>query len=171
MVARETPSSRAICATVYGARWGRVWRYEGKRGIVWRIRYRDATGRRVLETLGKEPEWNRRCAERELRRRLVDVERDGYRKPERITFADFAERWWTEYVPGRGLKLTTLDSYRQTLERHLLPAFGHVQLADLATRPELVDRYASEKMRAGLAPKTVTNQLLVLQVMLKRAVR
>ena len=138
---------------------------------MWRIRYRDATGRRVLETLGTEPAWNRKRAEVELRKRLVDVEREGYRKPERLTFAAFAERWWSEYLPGRGLKLTTLDGYRQTLERHLLPAFGHLQLADLSARPELIDRYVSEKMRAGLAPKTVTNQLLVLQVMLKRAVR
>ena len=28
-------------------KWGRVWRYEGPRGVVWRIRYRDASGRRV----------------------------------------------------------------------------------------------------------------------------
>ena len=59
-------------------KWGRVWRYEGTRGVVWRIRYRDASGRRVLETLGKEPAWNRKRAEPELRRRLVDVEREGY---------------------------------------------------------------------------------------------
>ena len=77
-------------------KWGRVWRYEGPRGVVWRIRYRDASGRRVLETLGREPEWSRTRAERELRRRLVDVEREGYRKPEKVTFAAFAERWLEE---------------------------------------------------------------------------
>ena len=153
------------------ATWGRVWRYEGPRGVVWRIRYRDATGRRVLETLGKAPAWNRARAERELRRRLVDVEREGYQAPERLTFAVFAERWLSDYLPGRGLKLTTLDGYRQTLERHLLPAFGHYQLSELERRPELIDRYVSEKIGSGLAPKTVTNHLLVLQVMLKRAVR
>jgi len=59
-------------------KWGRVWRYEGPRGVVWRIRYKDASGKRVLETLGKEPPWNRKRSETELRRRLVDVERDGY---------------------------------------------------------------------------------------------
>ena len=84
--------------------WGRVWRYEGPRGVIWRIRYRDASGRRVLETLGSEPEWSRTRAEKELRRRLVDVERDGYRKPEKITFATFAERWLEEYLPSRNLK-------------------------------------------------------------------
>ena len=152
-------------------RWGRVWRYEGKRGVVWRIRYRDASGRRVMETLGKEPAWNRSRAERELRRRLVDVEREGYTAPEKLTFAAFAERWLSDYLPGRGLKLTTLDGYRQTLARHLLPAFGPLQFRELERRPELIDRYVTEKMRSGLAPKTVTNHLLVLQVMLKCAVR
>jgi integrase len=151
--------------------WGNVWRYEGPRGVVWRIRYRDASGRRVLETLGREPEWSRSRAEKELRRRLVDVEREGYRKPEKLTFAAFAERWLEEYLPGRGLKLTTTDGYRQTLRRHLLPHFGSTQLDQLEQRPELIDRYVTLKMQQGLAPKTVSNQLLVLQVMLKAAVR
>jgi integrase len=154
-----------------GGKWGNVWRYEGPRGVVWRVRYRDASGRRVLETLGREPEWSRTRAEKELRRRLVDVEREGYRKPEKITFAVFAERWLEEYLPGRGLKLTTTDGYRQTLRRHLLPYFGNLELAELEQRPELIDRYVTLKMQQGLAPKTVSNQLLVLQVMLKRAVR
>jgi integrase len=154
-----------------GGKWGDVWRYEGPRGVAWRIRYRDASGRRVLETLGREPEWSRSRAERELRRRLVDVEREGYRKPEKVTFAAFAERWLDEYLPGRGLKLTTTDGYRQTLRRHLLPYFGSLQLAELEHRPEMIDRYVTLKMQEGLAPKTVSNQLLVLQVMLKRAVR
>jgi integrase len=152
-------------------RWGRVWRYEGTRGVVWRIRYRDASGRRIMETLGKEPAWNRKRAEKELRRRLVDVEREGYVAPERVTLAQFCERWLTEYLPGRGLKLTTVEGYEQTIRKHLLPALGRHTLQDLQRRPELVDRYVTLKMRQGYAPKTVTNHLLVLQVILKRAVR
>src|SRR6266478_5298377 len=85
-------------------KWGRVWRYQGPRGVAWRIRYRDASGRRILETLGKEPAWDRKRAEKELRRRLVDVERDGYQKPEKLTLNQFALRWQNEYLPGRGLK-------------------------------------------------------------------
>src|SRR3954453_22013349 len=103
------------------SKWGAVWRYHGKRGTVWRIRYRDATGRRILETLGKEPTWTGALAEKELRRRLVDVERDGYRKPERITLNQFAQQWLDEYLPGRSLKLPTTDNYRQSLRNHLLP--------------------------------------------------
>jgi integrase len=153
------------------AKWGRVWRYQGPRGVVWRIRYRDATSKRILETLGKEPAWNRLKAEKELRRRLVDVERDGYQAPEKLTLHAFAERWQTEHLPARGLKQTTLDSYRQTLNRHLLPALGHHTLQHLEAHPELIDNYISKKIKAGLSPKTVTNHLLVLQVMLNRALR
>jgi integrase len=152
-------------------KWGRVWRYQGQRGIVWRIRYRDATGRRILETLGKEPTWNRKRAEQELRRRLVDVEREGYTAPERITLAEFCERWLADYLPGRGLKPTTIAGYTQMLDKHLLPALGHHTLQELERRPELVDRYVTQKIRQGYSPKTVTNQLLCLQVILKRAVR
>jgi integrase len=158
-------------STETNGKWGKVWRYQGKRGIVWRIRYTDAAGRRVLETLGREPDWSRRSAEAELRRRLVDVEREGYRKPEKLTFAVFAERWLEEYLPGRGLKLTTEEGYRQTLHKHLLPFFGAFELRELEQQPEHVDRYVSLKIRQGYAPKTVVNHLLCLQVMLKRALR
>jgi integrase len=153
------------------AKWGRVWRYDGKRGTTWRIRYRDAAGRRVLETLGKEPTWNRKRAEQELRRRLVDIERDGYIAPEKITLAAFCERWLTEYLPGRGLKLTTVEGYQQTIRKHLVPTLGRRTLQELERRPELVDRYITHKIHQGYAPKTVTNHLLCLQVILKRAVR
>jgi len=152
-------------------KWGRVWRYDGKRGTVWRIRYRDATGRRVLETLGKEPTWNRKLAERELRRRLVDVERDGFRKPERIRFDDFARAWFRDYLPARNLKATTIKNYRSSLQRHLIPYFGHYHLDTLDNEPELIDRFIAAKLRQGLSPKTVNNLLLDLQVILKTAIR
>ena len=152
-------------------KWGRVWRYEGTRGVVWRIRYRDASGRRVLETLGKEPAWDRKRAEQELRRRLVDIEREGYVAPEKVTLTQFCERWLTEYLPGRGLKLTTVDGYTQTIRKHLVPVIGRHTLQELERKPELVDRYVTLKIRQGYSPKTVTNHLLCLQVILKRAVR
>ncbi len=127
-------------------KWGRVWRYEGTRGVVWRIRYRDASGRRIMETLRKEPRWDRKRAEQELRRRLVDVEREGYVQPEKVTLAEFCARWLTEYLPGRGLKLTTVDGYCQTIRKHLLPALGRYTLQELERRPELVDRYVTRKI-------------------------
>lgn len=157
--------------TMRGQSFGAVWRYPGKRGVVWRIRYRDASGRRVLETLGPEPEWTARRAKAELRRRQVDVERAGYTRPDVVRLGDFAAEWLTDYLPTRGLKPTTIESYRGAIEAHLVPALGHHTLTELERHPELIDRFVARKLRAGLSPKTVTNQLLVLQLVCKRAVR
>jgi integrase len=152
-------------------KWGRVWRYEGPRGVVWRVRYRDASGRRVLETLGREPEWSRSRAEKELRRRLVDVEREGYRKPQKIAFAVFAERWLEDYLPSRNLKPTTVKNYTISLRRHLIPFFGDVELSDLEQRPDLLDHYIAVKLKSGLSPKSIGNTLTDLRLVLKQAVR
>jgi integrase len=135
---------------------------------VWRIKYCDAVGQQVVETLGREPGWNRERALRELGKRLGAVER-GYRKPQQLTFAAFSERFTRDYLPGRNLRLTTLESYRSILERHLLPYFGSSQLGEIAVRPELIDLYISQKTDQGLSPKTIHNQLMLLHLMLRRA--
>lgn len=148
---------------------GSVLRYKGRRGTTWRIRYRDASGRRVIETLGPEPPWNPKRARQELRNRLADVDREGYRSPGRITFSVFAERWLGDHLPARGLKQTTAETYRYAVAGHLVPFFGRRRLGDIS--PEAIDRYVATKIRAGLSPKTVNNHLLTLRVMLKQAVR
>lgn len=150
-------------------REGYVVRYKRRGGAVWRIRYRDAAGRRVQETLGPEPAWTEKRARQELRNRMADVARDGYRVPPSMTFAEFAEAWSRNHLPSRGLKRTTVETYRYALEGHLLPFFGKKRLSEIT--PESIDRYVAAKMRLGLSPKTVNNQLLTLRVMLKRAVR
>ena len=92
-----------------------VVRYEGKRGAVWRIKYRDATGKQVLETLGPEPPWTERMAQRELGKRLAAVD-EGFRKPDHVTFSDFADRFVRDYLPGRKLKPSTIENYRYMLD-------------------------------------------------------
>lgn len=55
--------------------------YKGTRGTVWRIKWTDAAGRQVQETLGRAGDgWSRKRAKAELRERLVRVEREGYRQ-------------------------------------------------------------------------------------------
>jgi integrase len=146
-----------------------VIRYEGKRGAVWRIKYRDAAGKQVQETLGPEPPWTERKAQRELGKRLASVD-EGFRKPERTTFADFTDRFEREYLPGRNLKPTTAENYGYILRRHLLPFFGDLALAEVEARPELIDAYVALKSEDELSPKTIQNHLLLLNVMLRRAV-
>lgn len=146
-----------------------VIRYRGKRGPVWRIKYRDAAGRQVQETLGSEPPWTERKAQRELGRRLAAVD-EGFRKPDHITFGDFAQRFVDDYLPGRKLKPSTVENYRYMLDGHLLPFFGDHALAELEARPELIDAYISLKAQSERSAKTIQNHLLLLNVMLRRAV-
>ena len=146
-----------------------VVRYEGKRGAVWRIKYRDAAGKQVLETLGPEPSWTERKAQRELGKRLAAVD-EGFRKPERVTFGEFAGRFVREYLPGRNLKPTTTENYGYILRGHLVPFFGDHTLADVEAQPELIDAYVALEAGRGLSAKTIQNHLLLLNVMLRRAV-
>jgi integrase len=145
-----------------------VIRYEGKRSASWQIKYRDATGRQVKETLGPEPTWTKVKAERELGKRLAAVE-EGYRKPGKLTFAQFTTRFRDEYLPGRNLKPTTLENYGYILERHLLPQLGQRKLSEIEARPELIDAYISLKASRGLSAKTIHNHVLLLNLMLRRA--
>lgn len=146
-----------------------VVRYEGKRGAVWRIKYRDAADKQVLETLGPEPPWTERMAQRELGKRLAAVD-EGFRKPDHVTFGDFARRFVHDYLPGRKLKASTIENYRYMLHGHLLPFFGDHALAELEARPELIDAYIALKAESGLTAKTIQNHILLLNVMLRRAV-
>jgi integrase len=144
-------------------------RREWKHCTSWAIKYRDAAGRQVWETLGREPEWSEARAQRELGKRLQAVERDRWRKPERVSFAQYADRFEADYLPGRNLKASTLVDYRLTLRRHLRPYFGPLPLA--AIEPADVDGYISEQAAAGLSPKTISNHLGLLRVMFKVARR
>jgi integrase len=54
---------------------------------------------------------------------------------------------------------------------HVLPTLGDVELAELETRPDLLDRYIVAKRREKLAPKTIANHLRTLSAMFEYARR
>ena len=93
-----------------------VIRYEGPRGVSWRIEYADADGRQVMETVGRQREgFTRRQAEAELRDRLVNVERRGWRKPAPTTFEEYADEWFERGKTNRGWKPATVMATRTRL--------------------------------------------------------
>jgi integrase len=145
-----------------------VIRYEGKRGVVWRVKYVDAAGEQVMETLGREAEgWTRRKAERELRHRLSDVERKGLRRPAPLTFSEYADTWIEEAKRRRGWRPRTATVNEGALRR-LRPYFGPYKLA--AIRP----RHVAEFIRSALAdyaPATVNLDVNVLVDIFNSAVR
>jgi integrase len=147
---------------------GSVIRYEGSRGVVWRVKYRDATGRQVMETVGAERDGvTRRQAEAELRERLVKVDRRGWRKPAPLTFADYGDRWFAEGETKRRWKDTTLAQYR-SVRRRLVKAFGSCPLA--AVRPRDVAAYIGAAS-LELSPATVGRDVSVLHAIFVSAQR
>lgn len=147
---------------------GGVIRYEGARGVTWRIKYRDASGKQVMETVGREADgFSRRDAEAELRHRRVRVEREGWRRPPPLTFAAYAERWFTEGAERRKWKPSTVSQYRSTRAR-LVAALGARPLASI--RPRDVAAYVGE-MSAEYGASTVNRDLAVLHAIFRTAGR
>jgi integrase len=144
-----------------------VVEYRGKRGVVWRVKYADADGKQVMETLGPEREgWTRRKAEAELRERLVKVERRGWRRPAPLTFAEYADEWVKAGPVKRGWKPSTPATYRSTLRR-LKDAFGPMPL--VAVRPRDVSAYITKQLET-YASKTVNQDLSVLHDIYRTAI-
>lgn len=144
--------------------------YRGKRGLVWKIKYRDASGRQIKETLGKAVDgWTQKKAQQELRARLVAVERDGYKRPERLAFGTLAREWVRTYPEAKGLKRSTRRGYEQIVENHLIPALGTAQIKDVTV--ERIERYLVGKRRVGFSAGSCNRQLNVLSLILRTAQR
>jgi integrase len=147
---------------------GSVIRYAGKRGVTWSIRYRDADGRRVSETLGSELEgWDKKRAAEALEERRVQVRKDGRRKLEPVTFATFAREWLDTYPAAKDLKRSTTEGYIGIVEGHLIPELGRLQLAAIDAGE--LDRYLVRKRKQKLAPRTLNRHLNLLHSLFKAA--
>ena len=145
-----------------------VVRYEGKRGVVWRVKYADADGKQVMETVGAERDGvTRKQAEAELRERLVRVERKSYRRPKPMTFGDYAETWFSEGETRRRWKPSTVAQYRSIRER-LVEALGPIPLA--AIRPRHVAEYVASAS-AELGAATVSRDVSLLHAIFQTAKR
>jgi integrase len=111
-----------------------VVRYQGKRGVVWYVKFRDASGRQVKERLGREADgWNETRAQRELGKRLGRVEQGGWRRPAPLTFAEYVETWFAEGESRRRWKPSTVAQYR-SIRGRLEETFGPLPLAGIGPR-------------------------------------
>lgn len=145
-------------------------RYDGARGVVWKVKYRDADGRQVKETLGRASDgWSKRKADAALRARLTDVARNGLRKIEPATFASFAEEWLDTYPDAKGLKRSTREGYEMIVRNHLVPAFGTLRLD--AVTVERLDAWVAEQRRKKVEPRTVNRRLNVAHLIFQAALR
>ena len=141
---------------------------------------------RVIVDLGRGPDGRRRQMQRSIKGRKRDAEallakllheRDtGIDiRPERQTVAQFLRRWLRDYATSN-VSPKTLRGYKDTIERHLIPAFGSLALAKL--RPQhLVEYYAAARRqgrldgRGGLSARTVVHHHKLLHRAFRHAVQ
>jgi Phage integrase, N-terminal SAM-like domain len=109
------------------------------------VKYADADGQQVQETVGAERDGaTRKQAEAELRERLVRVERKGYRRPKPLTFGQYAETWFEAGKRSQGWKPATVKAYRNALDGYLVPWFGSTRLDSV--RPRDVSAFVIDAM-------------------------
>jgi integrase len=134
---------------------GGTVRKRGKRNPVWELQWREdyikadrTIGRRLVTVkIGTVQDLTRRQARKLADEKLRLLNQGQWAPTSTITLQDFVEG---SFVPNffPTLKLSTQERYRQTLNKHLLPAFGKCRLCDLGTLD--VQRFVLQKMEAGL---------------------
>ena len=128
---------------------------------VWLVDYRDAAGvRHRVTALTKE------AAENLLGERIRERQHPGLLSPDRdITLREYNERWLaaveTEISPR------TLESYKQLLKVHIVPAFGRARLRELSRG--MIKAFLVRKRHAGLSKNSVRLIRATLSVMLSDA--
>jgi integrase len=158
---------------------GYVYPHEGKRGRVWRAKFRLPDGTRKHTTLGpagpkngRPPEgtYTKRTAEAELRRILTAAERGelpSQATKSGATVADAVEEWLRYCEHERSCAVSTLYDYRSGVEKHVLPALGDLPLE--AVTPEKVELLKRKLRDSGLTPRTVNKTLTYLHGVFERA--
>jgi integrase len=145
-----------------------VIRYEGARGVTWKIKFRDADGRQVKRTAGREADGvTRKQAEAAARAAVVNVETKGWRKPPPISFRQASADWFAEQKSEKGWKPATVCQY-VSIRARLDTAFGSKRLAEL--RPSDVASYKTKMLDDGAAAATVSRDMSILHSMLAWAV-
>jgi len=98
---------------------------------------------------------------------LASLDKGVYTPPGRLTVTEHLHAWLEGYV-RTNCSPRTLDGYRSIIERHLIPALGHVQLKQL--HPQMIQNYYG-KVCETLSARTVYHYHRVLSQSLKYAVR
>jgi integrase len=97
----------------------------------WEIRYTlgtdPATGKRKIATATVR--GGKKDAERELRKRLVAVDKGDRVDPTKMTAGEWFDRWLSITKPE--ISPTTFEHYQRFVDGYLKPRFGNVGLAKL----------------------------------------
>jgi integrase len=136
-----------------------------RRGGRYVVLYRDPYGRqrsRAAATLAEA---------RLLKSTLTaEVARGEYRALSGTTFAEYFPEWIASYAgrTSRGFREQTRQEYKRDLERHALPFFGPLKLAEV--EPRDVKRFIGELIGLGLTSSSVRRRMAPLRALFATAV-
>lgn len=134
----------------------------------WEVSYRDPHGKQ------RSKSFKRLQDAQDFQREVKGaVKRGDYIAPEksRTTFAQWAEKYLDQKA---NLERRTRDKYRESLDNHLLPAFGRLALSDIT--PDLIQEWVVNMSRTEHQPgrtygaETIRGHYALLAAILKRAV-
>jgi integrase len=106
-------------------------------------------------------------AQRRLTELLSSLDKGVYTPPGRLTLAEHLHNWLEGYVKTN-CSPRTYDGYQSIIERHLIPALGHIQLKQL--HAQQIQAYYGKAVEK-LSARTVHHEHRVLSQSLKYAVR
>jgi integrase len=107
-------------------------------------------------------------AEEKLNALINSVENGTYVKDDNMTVAQYLPYWLERHKKLKKISNRTYDSYKQTIEQHLIPIFGCYKLSDL--KPKNIDDYYYSKDEK-LSSTTLLYHHRVLSMALKQAVK
>ena len=123
----------------------------------------DGKSKRHFETVrGRKGEAQRRLTEL-----LSSLDKGIYTRPGKLTVADLLNQFLQGYVKTK-CSQKTQDGYQMIMERHLIPALGHIQLKQL--QPQVIQAYYG-KACEKLSGRTVHKHHRLLKQSLKYGVR
>lgn len=137
---------------------------KGKRKTVWVAQYREDVieGGQVIRkfvkiVLGEQSDYpTKKLAQRELDRRLQDINNPNYRPTIRASYSDFAERWVATVLPMH--KPSSQSSEAAHMRRYIRPFFDGMMLSEIS--PLVVQRFVAGLQADTIkqsSPKTIRN--------------
>jgi len=123
----------------------------------------DGTPQRHFETVkGRKGDAQRRLTEL-----LSSLDKGVYTPPGKLTVGEHLRNWLNSYVKANCAP-RTIDSYRSTIENHLIPGLGHHTLKDL--KRQAINEYYAKALDKPLSAKSVRYHHRILSHALKDAI-
>ncbi len=139
---------------------------DGKRRYQVRIAVRDASGKRINQTI--DTFGSKREAEKAERDALVERDKGTLLVPDRTTVGELLDRWLEVDVP-RTVKPENMVTYEVIVRKHLKPAFGSMPVRNLTV--EQIERFYADLQASGYSSSLIKKCHMRLSAALRMAKR